>query len=61
MGLCPQEDILFDFMTVREHLQFYGRLKGNMSSKELDRDINEYDFFPRIQKRIFRSFFSLIH
>jgi ABC-type multidrug transport system ATPase subunit len=29
-------------MTVREHLQFYGRLKGNMSSKELDRDINEY-------------------
>ncbi len=42
MGLCPQEDILFDFMTVREHLQFYGRLKGNMSSKELDRDINEY-------------------
>ncbi|UJR36135.1 hypothetical protein I4U23_028869 [Adineta vaga] len=41
VGLCPQEDILFDFMTVREHLQFYGRLKGNMSSKELDRDINE--------------------
>ena len=41
VGLCPQEDILFDFMTVREHLQFYGRLKGNMSVKELNRDINE--------------------
>ncbi|CAF4498656.1 unnamed protein product [Rotaria socialis] len=41
VGLCPQEDILFDFMTVREHLQFYGRLKGNMSSKELERDVNE--------------------
>jgi hypothetical protein len=49
-------------MTVREHLQFYGRLKGNMSTKELDRDINEYDFFPRIQQtNISIFFFSLIH
>jgi ABC-type multidrug transport system ATPase subunit len=35
-------------MTVREHLQFYGRLKGNMSSKELARDINEYVLSKRI-------------
>lgn len=28
IGLCPQHNILFDEMTVREHIQFYGRLKG---------------------------------
>jgi hypothetical protein len=29
-------------MTVKEHLIFYGKLKENMSRKELKRDINEY-------------------
>ena len=24
LGLCPQHDILFDNMTVREHLYFFG-------------------------------------
>jgi ABC-type multidrug transport system ATPase subunit len=24
LGVCPQHDILFDTLTVREHLQFYG-------------------------------------
>ena len=28
-------------MTVKEHLVFYGKLKENMSRKELSRDINE--------------------
>ena len=27
-GLCPQHDVLFDTLTVREHLWFFGRLKG---------------------------------
>ncbi len=27
-GVCPQHDILFDTLTVREHLEFYGGLKG---------------------------------
>jgi ABC-type multidrug transport system ATPase subunit len=27
LGLCPQHDILFPSLTVREHLQLYGRLK----------------------------------
>ena len=31
-------------MTVKEHLLFYGKLKENMGSKELKRDINEYDY-----------------
>ncbi|XP_078519131.1 phospholipid-transporting ATPase ABCA3 [Lissotriton helveticus] len=28
LGLCPQHDVLFDNMTVEEHLRFYSGLKG---------------------------------
>ncbi|KAJ0402315.1 hypothetical protein P43SY_008556 [Pythium insidiosum] len=28
IGYCPQFDALLELMTVREHLEFYGRLKG---------------------------------
>ncbi|XP_029433384.1 ATP-binding cassette sub-family A member 3 [Rhinatrema bivittatum] len=28
LGLCPQHDVLFDNMTVEEHLSFYSMLKG---------------------------------
>eukprot|EP00599_Poterioochromonas_sp_BG-1_P017989 CAMPEP_0173168162 /NCGR_PEP_ID=MMETSP1105-20130129/23088_1 /TAXON_ID=2985 /ORGANISM="Ochromonas sp., Strain BG-1" /LENGTH=1495 /DNA_ID=CAMNT_0014089829 /DNA_START=1445 /DNA_END=5932 /DNA_ORIENTATION=+ len=27
-GLCPQQNVLFPFLTVEEHLRFFGRLKG---------------------------------
>ena len=27
LGLCPQHDVLFDSLTVYEHLIFFGRLK----------------------------------
>ncbi|XP_065175068.1 phospholipid-transporting ATPase ABCA3-like [Sycon ciliatum] len=28
LGICPQHDILFDNLTVQEHLEFYAQLKG---------------------------------
>lgn len=28
MGVCPQHNVLFDELTVREHLVFFSRLKG---------------------------------
>ena len=28
MGVCPQHDVLWSDLTAREHLLFYGRLKG---------------------------------
>uniref|UniRef100_A0A8C3SVY6 ATP binding cassette subfamily A member 3 n=1 Tax=Chelydra serpentina TaxID=8475 RepID=A0A8C3SVY6_CHESE len=40
LGLCPQHDVLFDKMTVAEHLYFYSGLKGYPSLKcpeEIDR------------------------
>lgn len=29
LGLCPQFDILFDVLTIEEHLYFFSRLKGS--------------------------------
>ncbi|XP_076880509.1 ATP-binding cassette, sub-family A (ABC1), member 7 [Brachyhypopomus gauderio] len=34
LGVCPQHNVLFDILTVEEHVWFYGRLKG-MSSTEV--------------------------
>nr|QJX58398.1 truncated ATP-binding cassette sub-family A member 2 [Pectinophora gossypiella] len=38
IGLCPQHNVLFNELTVKEHLQFFSRLKG-FSGKELDEEI----------------------
>lgn len=27
LGVCPQQNVLFDFLTVKEHLEFYSGLK----------------------------------
>jgi ABC-type multidrug transport system ATPase subunit len=40
MGLCPQFDILWSDLTVREHLLFYARLKG-IDSKEEDEHVEK--------------------
>ena len=32
IGFCPQHSILYDCLTVKEHLKFYGRLKGEHNS-----------------------------
>ncbi|XP_035035732.2 phospholipid-transporting ATPase ABCA3 [Hippoglossus stenolepis] len=40
LGLCPQHDVLFDNLTVREHLLFFAQLKGYSKDKipdEVDR------------------------
>ena len=49
IGVCPQFDVLWDIMTVEEHLQFYARLKG-VSLDELDelvtRSLSEMQLLP---------------
>uniref|UniRef100_A0A646QF11 ATP-binding cassette sub-family A member 3 n=1 Tax=Hemiscolopendra marginata TaxID=943146 RepID=A0A646QF11_9MYRI len=40
IGLCPQHNMLFDILTVKEHLMFFGKLKG-ANDKELKQEITE--------------------
>ena len=40
IGYTPQKDALFDFLTGKEHLLYYGRLKG-VSGSELRQSVNE--------------------
>ena len=39
LGMCPQHNVLFDKLTVEEHLWFYARLKG-MKSVDLDAEMD---------------------
>ncbi|XP_046959913.1 phospholipid-transporting ATPase ABCA3-like [Vanessa cardui] len=39
IGLCPQHNVLFNELTVREHLEFFSKLKG-YSGQELDEEID---------------------
>ncbi|KAG4068832.1 hypothetical protein HA402_004980 [Bradysia odoriphaga] len=41
MGFCPQHNILFDELTVREHILFYSRLKG-LSVKDANEEVEKY-------------------
>ncbi|CAF3876784.1 unnamed protein product [Rotaria sp. Silwood2] len=40
LGLCPQYNILFDHLTVREHLKLFSILKGHPSN-DIDREITK--------------------
>ncbi|KAL9700792.1 hypothetical protein quinque_004233 [Culex quinquefasciatus] len=41
LGLCPQHNVLFDELTVSEHLRFFARLKG-VPSGRLNYEIEKY-------------------
>ncbi|XP_059204278.1 phospholipid-transporting ATPase ABCA3 [Centropristis striata] len=54
LGLCPQHDVLFDNLTVREHLLFYAQLKGFSKDKipdEVDRIIRILNLEDKRQAR----------
>uniref|UniRef100_A0A8B9GRH0 P-type phospholipid transporter n=1 Tax=Astyanax mexicanus TaxID=7994 RepID=A0A8B9GRH0_ASTMX len=38
LGVCPQHNVLFDMLTVEEHVWFYGHMKG-MSSSEVKKEM----------------------
>lgn len=41
MGLCLQHNVLFDNLTVEEHLYFFGKLKG-LENNEIKQEIDHY-------------------
>ncbi|XP_035267888.1 phospholipid-transporting ATPase ABCA1 isoform X3 [Anguilla anguilla] len=40
LGVCPQHNVLFDILTVEEHVWFYGRLKG-LSNSEVKNEMDK--------------------
>ena len=42
IGLCPQQSILYNILTVKEHLSLYGKLKGVLTQFDLDLEINTF-------------------
>lgn len=51
LGMCPQHNVLFDKLSVEEHLWFYSRLKGMAEEdirKEMDKSVQStaFNLFP---------------
>ena len=42
IGVCPQQSILYNILTVKEHLMLYGKLKGLLNHLDLDLEINTF-------------------
>lgn len=42
LGLCPQHNVLFNELTVREHIVFFTKLKGIKGKKEIEVEIEKY-------------------
>lgn len=56
LGICPQFDVLFDHLTVEEHLWFYCKLKHIENAKirpEIDKMISLLDLEPKRHKRAY--------
>lgn len=42
LGICPQHNVLFEELTVKEHLQFFCALKGMENKQMIAEDIKKY-------------------
>ena len=53
LGLCPQHNVLFDDLTVEEHIIFFCRLKGVSNQTEINDEIMKYaellDFQDKVE------------
>lgn len=59
IGWCPQNDALFEYLTIREHLQlFYSLLTTNMSSSEIEAkitcDLEQLNLFEHENKYVYQ-------
>lgn len=51
LGLCPQFDLLFEELTVEEHLIFFGKLKGCYGD-DLKNEIHKYVTKLEMEKKL---------
>ncbi|KAL4686019.1 hypothetical protein H8959_001616, partial [Pygathrix nigripes] len=53
LGLCPQQNLLFNYLTVSEHLHFYSVIKGvhgKMTPTEIDRMLTTFNLLEKRNK-----------
>lgn len=56
LGICPQFDVLFDHLTVKEHLWFYCKLKNvpnDIIEKEIETMIKLLDLVNKRDKQAY--------
>jgi len=51
MGICPQHDVIFEDLTVREHLEVFGKLR-KIKSDHLEKDIEKITADVGIQAKL---------
>jgi ATP-binding cassette, subfamily A (ABC1), member 3 len=51
IGFCPQHNILFDDLTVREHIEFFSMLKG-LHKSEVEREVEKYVKLLKLENKI---------
>lgn len=57
LGYCPQFDAHFDCMTGREHLKFYGSVKGIMNLDEVvDNTLDSVELSPKDARRLSKNY-----
>ena len=49
IGFCPKEDIIFDHLSIREHLELFGKLKG-INSKDINEKIDKIISIFKLEK-----------
>lgn len=42
LGMCPQHNVLFNELTVKEHIIFFSKLKGMKKPSDIDEQIRKY-------------------
>nr|XP_037871414.1 uncharacterized protein LOC101740576 isoform X2 [Bombyx mori] len=40
LGVCPQKDVLFEYMTAEEHIQLYAQLKTGLGPREVQDEVD---------------------
>ena len=61
-GICPQQNVLFDRLTVKEHLEFFSALKGQSKAEgaeEIRQLIEDIQLTEKTNEKVFWSPFSI--
>lgn len=52
LGFCPQHNVLFNELTVKEHITFFSKLKGMKNQKDIDEQIRKYVDLLELQPKL---------